>query len=70
MDRHLIAPLPDGKKRAGIWRVNEERLDDRIEGQRDLVTIAGKSVIPLDEEMFYPALESLRWRAEHLVAAY
>ena len=35
MDRHLIAPVPDGKKRAGIWRVNEERLDDRIEGQRD-----------------------------------
>ena len=47
MDQHLIAPVPDGKKRAGIWRVNEERLDDRIEGQRDLVAIARKSVIPL-----------------------
>jgi putative restriction endonuclease len=70
MDRHLIAPVPDGKKRAGIWRVNEERLDDRIEGQRDLVAIAGKSVIPPGEEKFYPALESLRWRAEHLVTTY
>lgn len=69
MDRHLIAPVPDGKKRAGIWRVNEERLDDRIEGQRDLVAIAGKSVFPPGEEKFFPALESLRWRAEHLVTA-
>jgi len=70
MDRHLIAPVPDGKKRAGIWRVNEDRLDDRIEGQRDLVAIAGKSVIPPGEEKFYPALESLRWREEHLVTIY
>ena len=70
MDQHLIAPVPDSKKRAGIWRVNEERLDDRIEGQRDLVAIAGKSVIPPGEEKFYPALESLRWREEHLVTTY
>ena len=70
MDRHLIAPVPDAKKRAGIWHVNEKRLDDRIEGQRELVAIAGKSVIPPGEEKFYPALESLRWREEHLVAAY
>ena len=70
MDRHLIAPVPDRTKLAGIWRVNRERLDDRIEGQRDLVAIAGKSVIPPGEEKFYPALESLRWREEHLVTAY
>ncbi len=70
MDRHLIAPVPDSKKPAGIWRVNKDRLDDRIEGQRDLVAIAGKSVIPPGEEKFYPALESLRWREEHLVTAY
>lgn len=70
MDRHLIAPIPDGKKRAGIWRVNQSRLDDRIEGQRELVAIAGKSVIPPGEEKFYPALESLRWREEHLVTVY
>ncbi len=70
MDRYLIAPIPDGNKRAGIWRVNKDRLDDRIEGQRDLVAIAGKSVIPPGEEKFYPALESLRWREEHLVTAY
>lgn len=70
MDRHLIAPVPDARRRAGVWQVNEARLDDRIEGQRDLVAIAGKSVIPPSEQKFYPAVESLRWRAEHLVTAY
>jgi putative restriction endonuclease len=70
MDRHLIAPCPDSKRRAGIWRVNEERLDERIEGQRDLVGLAGKAVIPPSEEKFYPSLESLRWREEHLSATY
>ena len=67
MDRHLIAPCPDSKRRAGMWRVNDQCLDDRIEGQRDLVALAGKPVIPPSEEKFYPALESLRWREEHLV---
>ena len=70
MDRHLIAPCHDVKKRAGVWRVNESRLDDRIEGQRDLVALAGKAVIPPNEEKFYPALESLRWREEHLTTVY
>lgn len=70
MDRHLIAPVPDGQQPAGIWRVNLKRLDDRIEGQRDLVAIAGKPVIKPGEEKFYPALESLRWREEHLATIY
>jgi putative restriction endonuclease len=70
MDRHLIAPCPDTKRRAGVWRVNEERLDERIEGQRDLVGLAGKAVIPPSEEKFYPAIEGLRWREEHLVTTY
>ena len=70
MDRHLIAPVPDNKKRAGVWRVNESRLDERIEGQRDLVAIAGKSVIPPGEEKYFPAIEGLRWREQHLVTAY
>jgi len=67
MDRHLIAPCPDSKRSAGVWRVNGERLDDRIEGQRDLVALANRPVIPPSEEKFYPAIESLRWREEHLV---
>jgi hypothetical protein len=70
MDRHLIAPCPDSRRKAGVWRVNDRQLDDRIEGQRDLVALAGKPVIPPGEEKFFPALESLRWREEHLVTAY
>lgn len=70
MDRHLIAPCPDARRRAGIWRVNENRLDDRIEGQRDLVALAGKAVIPPSEQKFYPAVESLHWREEHLDEIY
>jgi putative restriction endonuclease len=70
MDRHLIAPVPDGRKRAGIWRVNEERLEERIKDHQELVTMRGKPVIYQGEEKFYPALESLRWREEHLVTIY
>ncbi len=70
MDRHLIAPCPDSKRLAGVWRVNGERLDDRIEGQRDLVALANRPVIPPSEEKFYPAIECLRWREQHLVTNY
>lgn len=68
MDRHLIAPCPHNSRVAGIWRVNEKRLDDRIEGQRELVALANRTLIPPSEERFYPAIESLRWREQHLVA--
>jgi putative restriction endonuclease len=70
MDRLLIAPCPDERSRAGIWRVNEKRLNERIEGQRDLVALNGKTVIPPAEEKFYPAIESLRWREKSLVTTY
>jgi putative restriction endonuclease len=69
MDRHLIAPCPDAELPAGVWRVNKDRLDDRIEGQRELAGIAGKSVIPPGEEKFLPAIESLRWREEHMFSS-
>lgn len=65
MDRFLIAPCPDAKERQGVWRVSR-RLDDRLHGQRDLVALAGRPVIPPGEEKFYPAPEALRWRGEKL----
>jgi putative restriction endonuclease len=67
MDRHLIAPCPDPKRPAGVWQVNGARLDDRIDGQRDLMALKNQPVIPPSEEKFYPAIESLRWRERHLV---
>jgi putative restriction endonuclease len=69
MDRLLIAPCPDTKHRAGIWRIGQS-LDSRIEGQKDLVALAHQPVIPPSEEKFYPAIENLRWREQHLNASY
>ncbi len=69
MDRFLIAPCPHRKHRAGIWRVGPA-LDSRIEGQKDLVALHDQRVIPPTEDMFYPALESLRWREHHLTTKY
>jgi putative restriction endonuclease len=69
MDRHLIAPCPDKRHRAGIWRVHS-RLDDRIEGQKDLLALSGRPLIPPAEEKFYPSPEALQWRCEQLTTTY
>jgi len=53
MDRLLIAPCPDSKHRAGIWRIGTA-LDGRIEGQKDLVALSNQPVIPPSEAKFYP----------------
>lgn len=70
MDRHLIAPCPpppqETARTAGVWRVNGRQLDDRFEGQRDLLALDGKRVIPPAERMYYPSPEALRWREEQL----
>ena len=70
MDRDLIAPCPDPAHTApGIWKVSG-RLDNRIEGQKDLLDLADRPVIEPKEKIFYPALESLRWREAHLSVKY
>jgi putative restriction endonuclease len=69
MDRFLIAPCPDNKHPAGVWRVGPA-LDARIEGQKALVALDGQRVIAPAEEKFNPALASLRWREEHLNTRY
>jgi putative restriction endonuclease len=69
MDRFLIAPCPNSKHRAGVWRVGSA-LDVRIEGQKDLVALANQPVIPPGEQKFYPAIESLHWREAHLDGKY
>lgn len=65
MDRHLIAPCPDVKERQGVWRVSR-RLDDRLEGHRELFEFKDRPVIAPREKKFYPAPEALRWREEKL----
>jgi len=69
MDRLLIAPCPDPKHKAGVWRVSS-RLDDRKDSRRDLVDLNGRPVMEPSETKFLPAQESLRWREQHLEANY
>jgi putative restriction endonuclease len=69
MDRFLIAPCPHTDHRAGIWRIGQG-LDSRIEGQKELIAMANQPIIPPSEEKFYPAIENLRWREQHLNANY
>ena len=70
MDRHLIAPVPDNQSRAGVWRINQVRLEKRIKDHQDLVALDQEPLIFTGEEKYYPALESLRWREEHLTTNY
>jgi putative restriction endonuclease len=65
----LIAPCPDRQHREGVWKISR-RLEERKEGQRDLVALAGKPVIPPGDEKFYPAIEGLRWRENQLTTSY
>jgi putative restriction endonuclease len=69
MDQHAIAPCSDSRHRAGVWRV-QAGLDDRIEGQKDLMSLSGRPLLPTREEKFYPAPEGLRWRCDHLTTTY
>ena len=70
MDRLLLAPCPDTRNAAGVWRINKGRLDDRIEGQRELLGLEGRAVIAPAEKKFYPAEESLVWREKSLSSNY
>ena len=65
MDRYLIAPCPDSNNPAGIWRVGRI-LDERIDGQKDLVALANRPVIPPHERQFFPDIDALRWRERQL----
>ena len=63
MDRHLIAPT------TGLaWRISA-CLDDRIEGQRDLIDLNGRSVILPKQPRYRPKAESLQWREQKLAPA-
>ena len=61
MDRSLIAPGVDSK-----WHVSSV-LDDRMEGQRDLIQLNGRTVLVPTESRFRPRKDSLHWRERHLL---
>ena len=60
MDRNLIAP---GTDRA--WHVLKS-LDDRLEGQRELIHLDGRTLLLPQERRYHPKEEGLRWRGERL----
>lgn len=58
MVRFLIAPCPDSKCGAGIWRVGLA-LDQRIEGQKALVALNEQPVIaPAADTSVLPTLSA------------
>jgi len=69
MDRFLIAPCPDKRYGAGVWRVNS-LLDDRGDDQKELLELSNRPVIKPLEEKFYPAADNLKWREEKLAGKY
>jgi putative restriction endonuclease len=62
MDRSLIAPSPSPDR---AWRVSIV-LDDRIEGQRDLLDLRNRSILLPREGRFHPRDDALAWRAGRL----
>lgn len=63
MDQFLIAPAPQPDR---IWKVSSV-LDDRIEGQRDLLDLRGRTILLPRESRFQPRDEALEWRADRLL---
>lgn len=61
MDRWLIAPAPEIN-----WKVSS-LLDDRIEGQRDLLDLQNRSILLPRESRFYPRGDALTWRLSRLL---
>ncbi len=61
MDGSLIAPTPSFE-----WQASR-LLDDRIEGQRDLLSLRGRKVLVPQKRQFHPKAESLIWRQGQLL---
>jgi putative restriction endonuclease len=60
MEQNLIAP---GTDRA--WHVLKP-LDDRLEGQRELIPLDGRTLLLPQERRYHPKEEGLRWRERGL----
>lgn len=63
MDRHLVAPGPDM-----TWHVSPILQAHRSTGEKDLLELAGRAVLPPGETAFLPNEEGLLWRIGRLIA--
>ena len=60
MDQKLIAPGADR-----VWHVLKS-IDDRLEGQRELIHLDGRTLLLPQERRYHPKEESLLWRQREL----
>jgi putative restriction endonuclease len=60
MDRNLIGPGIDRQ-----WHISSS-LDDRLEGQRDLIMLDGRSILLPHDPRYYPKDTALLWRERQI----
>lgn len=63
MDRHLIAPGPDM-----VWHVSPILQAHRSSGEKELLALAKRAVLPPREAAFRPDEGGLEWRLQRLIA--
>jgi putative restriction endonuclease len=64
MDRHLIAPGPDM-----VWHVSPVLQAHRSSGEKELLELAKRAVLPPREAAFRPDEGGLEWRLKRLIAS-
>ena len=62
MDQELIFPCSDN-----LWHVRKD-IDDRIDAQRSLIDLDGKTILPPEQKQYAPKLDALLWREHRLMA--
>ncbi len=63
MDLNLIAPCIDHH-----WHVSKVLDPRRSTGEKELIALSGKSLLPPQDETFHPDIEGLKCRCEQLIA--
>ena len=64
MDRNLIGPGTDRR-----WHITSS-LDDRLEGQRELINLKGRSILLPHDPRYYPKDTALLWREQRIARPY
>jgi putative restriction endonuclease len=62
MDQELIFPCSDN-----LWHVRKD-IDDRVDSQRSLIDLHGKSILSPEQKQFAPKQQALAWREQRLRA--
>lgn len=63
MDRNLIAPAPDHH-----WHVSKVLDPRRSNGEAELLSLAGKTLLLPQDQAFHPYQNGLEWRCRQLIA--